>query len=254
MPRGVVDRQRRRALRGRAQIEVENRAVGRILAGRNLGRQRRVPVVVPPHAPRGRRREQKRRIRARPRRRDLPERRHVVQDPERAPVGRDDEIGVVNRDVVDRGRREVELQRLPAIAAIERDEHPALRAGIQETRVLRILADDARRDVGRQPVDDGLPRAAEVARAEDAGTMAIGDVDRGRVGDALVVRRRLDRPQPQRLLREEARRRHVRPGLPHVAREMNQPVRRAGPQQVHVERRGRQRDDRRPSALARPLG
>ena len=62
------------------------------------------------------------------------------------------------RDVAHDRRRQIELQRLPVIASIERHVHTRDRAGIEQVRIFRIFADDARWSVAA---------ALEAARAYD---------------------------------------------------------------------------------------
>jgi hypothetical protein len=60
----------------------------------------------------------------------LPERRHVVQDPERAAVGADDHVVAVDVDVAYRGDRKVELERLPVVAIVEGSARTLLGDGL----------------------------------------------------------------------------------------------------------------------------
>ena len=55
--------------------------------------------------------------------RDLTKRCHVVQDPEGAPVCADHHVGVFHEEIVNRGRRQIELQRLPGCTGIEGHVH-----------------------------------------------------------------------------------------------------------------------------------
>src|SRR5437660_1025626 len=57
---------------------------------------------------------------------ELMQRREVVEDPERAALGRDDQVLVVHPDVVDGHVRQVELERLPVPAIVEGEEHAEL--------------------------------------------------------------------------------------------------------------------------------
>ena len=86
----------------------------------DLGRERRVGVHVPPNANGVGGLEEVRGLAA-DLRRDLPEHRVLIEDPDAAAVGADNEIVVVNRDIAERRRRQVEPQRLPVIAVVERD-------------------------------------------------------------------------------------------------------------------------------------
>src|SRR5207247_5892521 len=82
-------------------------------------------------------------------RRDLPQRRDVVHDPERPAHRRRDEIPVVDLDTGGGRRRQILLQRLPVLALIEGHERPFARARIEQAFLLGILAHDVHRLVGR---------------------------------------------------------------------------------------------------------
>src|ERR1051326_1462666 len=77
-------------------------------------------------------------------RRELLERRDVVHDPERPAVRGDDEIALLEREIVDRHDRQIELQLLPVGAVVGREPHAALGPRDEQTTPLRILAHDAR--------------------------------------------------------------------------------------------------------------
>jgi hypothetical protein len=49
-------------------------------------------------------------------------------------VRADDEVAVAHVDVADRAVRQVELQRLPMVAVVERHEHAGLGPGVQQAR------------------------------------------------------------------------------------------------------------------------
>src|SRR2546426_9183163 len=63
---------------------------------------------------------------------ELPQHRKVVEHPDAAAIGPDDQIVVMDGDVVVLRDGQVQHQRLPVIAIIERDVHRALRAGEQQ--------------------------------------------------------------------------------------------------------------------------
>src|ERR1044071_7559522 len=76
--------------------------------------------------------------------RPLLERREVVDHPERAALRRGDEIVVAHGEIGDRHDRQIELQRLPVRAVVERDVHPALGAGEEESLAFFVGADNTR--------------------------------------------------------------------------------------------------------------
>src|SRR3970282_2540198 len=72
---------------------------------------------------------------------DLLQRRDVVEDPERAARGRDDQVVrlLVDPEVRHRRHRKVELERVPALAVVARDEDPELRSHVEQASPLGIL-------------------------------------------------------------------------------------------------------------------
>jgi len=62
---------------------------------------------------------------------DLPQRGDVIEDPEASAVCRDDQIVSMHRQITHRGRRQIQSERLPVIAVVERDKHRAFGAGEQ---------------------------------------------------------------------------------------------------------------------------
>ena len=71
----------------------------------------------------------------------------ITQKPR--PCVRDDEIVAVDLEVAHRRHRQVELQRLPVVAVVERDERAALGAGEQQAVALRIFLHDVHVDAAR---------------------------------------------------------------------------------------------------------
>ena len=57
--------------------------------------------------------------------------RDIVQHPERATVRGGDQVAAVDREVADRRHRQVELQRLPVVAVVERHVDARLGTGVQ---------------------------------------------------------------------------------------------------------------------------
>ena len=145
--------------------------------------------------------------------RDLPERREVVEDPQTAAVRRDHEVAVPDRQIPDRRHRQVQAQRLPALAVVERHEH--------RVRVVPAKSRPRRNGSSRTALTSapaGRPLAisthvappSRVRRDAGAASSARLVLQRG-VGRVPVEVRRLDRARSPR--RARGRRRHVR----HVA-------------------------------------
>ena len=78
----------------------------------------------------------------------LAQRRDVVENPERAAVSGDDEIVAVNGQIAHRGDRQVELQRLPVVAVVERNVNAEFGAGEEQALVSAGLRESALRKVG----------------------------------------------------------------------------------------------------------
>ena len=68
----------------------------------------------------------------------------VVEHEDPAPVRADDEVVAFDRDVAERRRRQIEHQRLPRVAVVERHVHGALGTEEQQAGALRVFAQDAR--------------------------------------------------------------------------------------------------------------
>ena len=115
-----------------------------------------------------------------------------VEDPVRAaPVraGRDQPVGRVEVELVDRDEREARAERRPVGAAVVAHERPDVGTGVERVRVRRVEDDRVDRRV-RQVARDVRPRLAAVERAEDVTRMArrgaVEAVER-RVGDPVVA-------------------------------------------------------------------
>ena len=98
---------------------------------------------------------------------ELPQRRHVVEDPEAAAVRRDGEIVAVDDQIADRGVRQVQRQRLPVVAVVERDVDVALGAGKSSPRVFGSSRTTLTGAFVARPRGDRRPGRAAVVRAED---------------------------------------------------------------------------------------
>ena len=168
--------------------------------------------------------------------RDLPQPRDVVEDPDRAAVGRQDEVVVVDPQVAHRGMREIQLQRLPVLPVIGRAPHGALGGGEQQSAALRILAHGIHGGVRRQAAGNRLPGPAPVVGAVDVRAQIVDAHAAHRdIGAIRIEVRGLD-------LRDLAPRRQrrggdVRPLCPAVGGHPHQPVIGARPQRVDTARR-----------------
>src|SRR4029077_12981309 len=158
---------------------------------------------------------------------------YVIENPERASMRADDEIVAVNGQVAHRGVRQVELQRLPAVAVVKRNENRAFRTGKKQAFALGIFAYGIARSSGRNAVGDFGPRLAEIARAVNVRAQVIETeaVDGG-VRGAGVEMRSLDDGNLAPGL--ELGRGDVFPGFSSVLRNVNQTVIGAGPNCIRV--------------------
>ena len=178
----VQNLQRHRAGSGGVEAVINDRAIRRILPRRLLGRQRRIRIHVPADAVGGLRPEEMRR------RRDyirveLPQRRDVVENPERSAVRAHDDVVAVDDEVANRCRRHVQPQRLPICAVVERDMDGSLRPGEKQAFARWVFSDRVDGGVVGQAVDNLLPRLAGVVRAIDVRPLVVeAETIYGRVG------------------------------------------------------------------------
>jgi len=126
--------------------------------------------------------------------------RQIVQDPDAAAVGRDQQVVLarVDGDVAHGDRRELALDGGPLRAAVDRDEEPGLGAQEQQLRLHQVLAHHVRvtREVGRRQALPGLP---EVRRPVDVGLHVAGPVTvEGGERRPFVEASRLDAGDPGR--------------------------------------------------------
>ena len=178
----------------------------------------------------------------------------VVQHPNPAPVRSEDQIVVVKGEVAHRGRRQVELQRLPVVAVVKRDEHTQLGTGDEQAATFGIFFDRLHVDARRQAAGDLLPRLARVLRAIDVRIVVLEamTIDRG-IRFVRVEMRRFEH-------RHLAPRVHpgwcyVLPRLPIVGRDVNVAVVGADPEERRADRRRRDRvDDAEALGLNRDVG
>ena len=152
----------------------------------------------------------------------------VVNHPEPAAVRRNYQIVAVDLEVAHRRHRQVELERLPVVSIIERDVHSTLGAGDQKPAAPWILLHRVHVHAGRQTLCDLLPGLAYVARAIDVRLeiLELVTVDT-RVSRVRIEVRSLHHRHSAP--RRDRARRHVLPGLPVVASELQVPVVRTDP-------------------------
>ena len=82
-------------------------------------------------------------------------------------MGRNDEIVVFDDQVVNRGDRQVQLQRLPMRAVIKRNEDARLSPRVEQSPSLRIFADSVHvRAIGNS-VHNCAPRFPQIGRFEN---------------------------------------------------------------------------------------
>src|SRR5215469_15972792 len=81
-------------------------------------------------------------------------------------MGRGYQIIVLNLQIVNGDGRQIELEWLPVEPVVEGDMNAGFGTGVEQAATGRIIADDAREDICRQPVRDGNPVAAIVIGLE----------------------------------------------------------------------------------------
>ena len=237
--RARVGLARIRANHGPGAVEEREGDVTRGLVLKPVGHSRARKGVLPgrggrsgaPTAEKAQRRLGREQVQALARERgcELSQRGDVVEHPERPSVRRDDQVAPVDRDVAHRAARQVELQRLPAPAVVERHVDADLGAGEQQAPSHRILADRACVCGRRNTRNDFRPRLAVVRRLEQVGRevvllVAVG----GEIGDGGVEVGGLEQThagEPAQGLGGD-----VVPRRAAVARQVDHAVVRSGPQ------------------------
>ena len=171
------------------------------------------------------------------------QRRQVVEDPERAAVGGDDHVRVLDDQVVDRGDRQIRAQGLPRAAGVEGHPHPRLGSRVEQPATAWVLADHPRDLAVRDAFGDARPAAAVVRRLEQIRAWVVELVACGRhVARGGVVGRRLQHADERPL--GQLGRRHQLPGPPAITRQVHEPVVGAGPQHIALVQRLGEREDR----------
>ena len=180
---------------------------------------------------------------ARNRIRILPQRRHIVQNPERPPVCRHHQVVILHAQIVYRRQRQIQLHAPPVFPIVERHKYPPLRTRIQQSLSLRILAHRPHKRSLRNPAPHAAPRRPVVGRLinVDAHVVILMPVHR-HVRLPRIVRRRLNQTHAAEL--RQIPRCHIRPLLPFIPRDLHQPIVRPRPNQSLRHRRGRNRKHR----------
>ena len=148
--------------------------------------------------------------------------REIVENPECAPLGRGDQVGVVHFEVGDRHHRERCRKCTPLRATVVRQVEPRLGAGVEQIPAHGILAHHTDWLVLAQAIHHARPGATVIRGLEHVRRRvadAVGAV--GHVHRRGVVWRHLD------LVREAVRqalRRDVGPGRTAITRELHQAV------------------------------
>ena len=161
--------------------------------------------------------------------------RKVIQNPERTPVGSQHEIVVFDDQVVDGHSRKIELQRTPLGAVIEGDKHAGLGSGVQEAALFGIFAHGANEGVVRNTFGVPGPSLAVVGSLEDVGVHIVvlvaidGDVGSSRIEGGSV--NLADATPFGKILGSD-----VGPGLAAVARELDEAIIGACPDQAFGQR------------------
>ena len=124
---------------------------------------------------------------------ELAERAEVVEDPEGAAVGGDDEIVVLDDEIVDRGGGQIQFERAPVCAVVEGNIDAGFGSGVEQAALLGIFANGANEGAIGNAVGELGPGLAVVGGFVDVGfeVVALVAID-GDVGGAGVERRSVD--------------------------------------------------------------
>ena len=79
-------------------------------------------------------------------------RRKIIENPERATVGRDNEILLLDHHIGNLNDRQVQLKRLPIVSIIEGNVHAELSASIKQPFAIRVLTNNPYKVVGGNTV------------------------------------------------------------------------------------------------------
>ena len=123
----------------------------------------------------------------------LPQRRDIIENPERASMGRNHQIVVLDDQIVHRRRRQIQLKRLPLRPIVERHVHPGLSPRIKQPALFRILAHHAHESIVWNSLRQLRPRLAVVAGLVNVGMQIVELMPISRhVGRPRIMRRRIN--------------------------------------------------------------
>src|SRR5882762_160571 len=150
---------------------VENRTIRRVLPHGRLGRQRSVWVRTALNARGGLRLEELGLgsvafV-------NLAQWSDVIQNPERPPMGPENNVIAVDDEIAHGSVRQVELQRVPVAPVIERHPHGTFRAGKEQAGQFRVFANRVHGGVIRDALGNLLPGPPAVVRAVDVSMQII---------------------------------------------------------------------------------
>src|ERR1017187_1763189 len=237
-----------RARRGWEGI-IKHRATRRILCRWLFGRKRRAgePVVV--HTNRGGGAEKPRAARS-SRLNRLAQRRDVIENPKGTPVRGNHQVVAVDGKIANRADGQVQLQGLPVVAVVPRYVNSKFGSREEEPSALRVFANGAQKCRSRNAGRDRLPSSPVVPRAIEVRRLIVepAAIDGG-IRDSGIEMRSFN----QRDLAPVAQswRGNIVPVLSSIAREVNQSRIASHPDQIAIERRGR---DREHHTIAGPFG
>src|SRR5581483_12247744 len=100
-------------------------------------------------------------------RRNLAQRRHVVEKSERTGMRGGKQIVALDHKIMHRRTRQIELQALPMAAVVERDEDAGFGGGIEQSALHRVLTNRMDEGTGRKSGVDARPCLAAVIGLED---------------------------------------------------------------------------------------
>src|SRR5258708_14086364 len=123
----------------------------------------------------------------------LTEGRDVVENPERASVGRDHQIVTVDGEISDGSDWQVQLQCLPLLSVVKRHVDSQFGCGEEQSFGLRILPNGTKESSSGNAVGDQLPSGSIVERSVDVRGLIIESAAiHRRVSDSGIEMRRFD--------------------------------------------------------------
>ena len=168
------------------------------------------------------------------------QRRQIVKNPERPSLRRRDQFffALVNRQIGNRGHRQIQLHRLPVRAVIERNIDARLSSGVKQSALVRVFANHPGESAVRNSIRNFLPGLAVVTGLVQIRFVVVVLVHGRRdVRRARFERRRVQRIDLNPFRHHVFRRRDVRPVLAAVARQLNETVVGTHPNRSRLHRR-----------------